>query len=318
VVFVSPPGILHKEIAEELGVAVIGRNSGHWWEQIDLPFYMARQHGAPLLNLANTAPLLYGNNFVTIHDLAFYHHPEWNSKKFATWYYILIPRVAIGSKHIFTVSQTIKQEIIRSYGIAGEKISITYNGISQSLLDRGQPDTSAKRPIILSVGTFSKRKNHQNLIRAFLESPINQTHQLVIVGDKNAIFVDTGLDEAAIKGGNIKVIATLPEGELIALYREAEVLASLSVYEGFGIPLLEGIYNKCKILCSDIPVYRELYEGFATFCSPHSIETIEQGLLDVVHGSLPADARARHDMLQRYNYTSAAKTILDQITRVLK
>ena len=93
--FVAPGNILHTDIAKELNVKIVGKNTGHLWEQVDLPFYLARHKSPPLLSLANTAPLLYSNNFVTIHDLAFYHHPEWNSKAFSAWYNILIPRLAM-------------------------------------------------------------------------------------------------------------------------------------------------------------------------------------------------------------------------------
>src|SRR5690348_16046794 len=88
VTFIAPHNVLHKDIAKELNVKVVGVNKGHLWEQVDLPFYLAKQKHPPLLNLANTGPLLYSNNFITIHDLAFYHRPEWNSKAFSTWYNI--------------------------------------------------------------------------------------------------------------------------------------------------------------------------------------------------------------------------------------
>src|SRR4051812_10015581 len=73
-VFLTPPGAIHTEVAEQLGAQTIGTHSGHRWEQFDLVSYMRKQKGAPLVNLANTAPLFYSNNYITIHDLAFYHH----------------------------------------------------------------------------------------------------------------------------------------------------------------------------------------------------------------------------------------------------
>ena len=61
VVFLSPENIVHNEIARNLGVRVIGKNSGHIWEQLDLPIYIKREGSPLLLNLANTAPVFYKN-----------------------------------------------------------------------------------------------------------------------------------------------------------------------------------------------------------------------------------------------------------------
>ena len=187
-IFVCPENILHHDIAEELEAQIVGKRTGHVWEQSELPLFLAKKGKPPLLNLANTAPFFYNNNYITIHDLAFYHHPEWNSKLFSAWYNILIPRLAYKCRHIFTVSKTMKDEITRCYHIPGPKISVTYNGIGQTMLSDKMADTGKKEKIILSVGSFNTRKNHQNLIAAFLQSDIKSTFQLVIIGDKNKVF----------------------------------------------------------------------------------------------------------------------------------
>jgi len=314
VIFIAPHNILYKDLANELEVKITGFNKGHLWEQVDLPLFMAKQGHAPLINLANTAPLLYSNNYVTIHDLAFYHHPEWNSKAFSAWYNILIPRLAYGSRHIFTVSQTIKDEIIKCYDVPSSKISITYNGISQAMLDAASEKKPAKEKIILSVGTFNRRKNHQHLIAAFLDSDIKDQYQLVIIGDKNKVFSESSINEQALLNSNIKIYPTLSEDELISMYQRAEVVVSLSLYEGFGIPLLEGLYNDCRIICSDIPVYQELYGNYAAFCDPNDLKSIV--------AILNANAQSSNTTMMHnnpggvfdlYNYKRSAETILENL-----
>ncbi len=308
VTFLAPKDILHADIAKELNVTVIGSRKGHLWEQIDLPFYLTKRKSPPLLNLANTGPMWYGNSFVTIHDLAFYHHPEWNSKKFSMWYNIMVPRIAISSRHVFTVSETIKGELIKYYRLPAGKISVTYNGLSQKMLDRGMAGQAGKEKIILSVGTFNIRKNHPNLISGYLNSELNNEYRLVLIGDKNKVFKEGGIDESSLKD-NIEIYATLKEDELIDMYRKAEIVASLSLYEGFGIPLLEGLYNGCKILCSDIPVYREIYGDCATFCDATNIDAIAAGLRAVV-GKEPASPQKVEELMERYSYRRSAEKIL--------
>ncbi|GAA4462034.1 glycosyltransferase family 1 protein [Nemorincola caseinilytica] len=299
-------------MANELGVTIIGKRRGHAWEQTDLPLYLARQGRPPLWNPCNTAPLLYSNNFITLHDLAFYHHPEWNSKRFAMWYNILIPRVVKGARHIFTVSETIKREITNIYHRPAQGVSVTYNGISDAMLTHERQDRPKER-MILSVGSFNKRKNHHSLIKAFCESDLKNTHTLVMMGDKNRVFSETGINEEDLQRDNIKVLRDVPEQELMDMYSRAEIVVSLSLYEGFGIPVLEGLYHGCKVVCSDIAVYRELYGDVATFCDPLDTTAIAQAIRRCADGPAPYAAQVQA-LCNRYNYDTAADTIINVMT----
>jgi glycosyltransferase involved in cell wall biosynthesis len=308
-VFITPSNIFHKSVAKELEAVVVGKNSGHLWEQTDLPSFLRRQQSPALFNPGNTAPYFYGNNFVTLHDLAFHHFPQWNSKAFSVWYNTLIPRVVRKARHVFTVSETVRGEISENYKVPTNKISVTYNGISADMLADPLVDIK-KEKIILSVGTFNIRKNHHNLIRAFLESDLRKTYQLVLAGDKNKIFKEISIDEQELKAGNVKLVHRLTNDELREMYKKAEVVASLSAYEGFGIPLLEGLYYGCKIACSDIPVYKELFDGYAHFCSPFDRNSINDAL------GAAANAKNGNDievLLEKYNYGRSAQIILDRM-----
>ena len=311
-VFLSPVNILHTAVAAELGVTVLGSRTGQLWEQIDLPAWL-RRHGSPvLLNLANTAPLFYSNNYVCIHDLAFFHHPEWNSKLFSLWYNFLLPRLACRSKHIFTVSNTIKGEIEQYYNIPGSKISVTYNGISEDWKRKGGEKPLPREKIILTVGTFNLRKNQQNLVKAFLQSEVRHTHRLVLIGDRNKIFSDSGIEHVK-ETENITILERLSGPELKSWYQRAEMVVSLSGYEGFGIPVLEGLYFGCKILCSDIPVYRELFKDVALFCPPYNVPAIARQLELLAVADSGKNENAISVLLEKYTYEQAAKVILKAI-----
>ncbi|PQJ09461.1 hypothetical protein CJD36_019670 [Flavipsychrobacter stenotrophus] len=313
-VFVTPHDIINKEVAVELGAVVVGKRTGHKWEQLDLPLYMWKQKSQPLINLANTAPILYGNNYVVIHDLAFFHHPEWNSKSFSTWYNILIPRIAMNSKHVFTVSNTIKNELIEHYKLPPAKISVTYNGLSGIFLKENGAFGAQKEKIILSVGTFNMRKNQDKLIKGFLESEVSNEYKLVLIGDKNKVFADVGLNEQNLKSSSIKVFSNVSDTDLVEFYRKAEVIVSLSEYEGFGIPVLEGLKFGCKVLCSDIPVYRELFGEHAVFCNQKDIKEIALKLNEVVGKPRVFDEDTVSKLLEKYNYMRAAEVIIAAAT----
>ena len=311
--FLAPLNILHQDVANELGAVVVGRNTGHTWEQLDLPFYLSSKKNPPLLSLANTAPLAHRNNFVCIHDLAFYHHPEWNSKAFSIWYNVLIPRIAMGARHIFTVSETMKQEIAACYRVPPARISVTYNGIGSHLtMPEGAP-VPEKELMILSVGTFNVRKNHQQLIKAYLASEAKHQYRLVIVGDKNKVFTETGIDEQQLTSNNITILQHLTDGELKTIYQKAAVVVSLSDYEGFGIPMLEGLYFGCRLLCSDIPVYHELFDGYASFCNQKDVQAITDALNSLCTNDDTFAGPDAGRLFEKYSYERSARTILSKI-----
>lgn len=311
--FLTPHNIWNKNVAKELNAVVVGSHSGHVWEQIDLPRYLKQQTTiAPLFNPCNTAPLLYHSNFITLHDLAFHTHPEWNSRLFSTWYNFLIPRLVSRCAHLFTVSNVVSAEIQDTYKVPASSISVTYNGIATEMMAMNRAGQAPRQNMILAVGSFNLRKNHQSLISAFINSNIKHTHTLVLVGDENKVFRETGIDPQTLKDNNITVYNHLSDIELISLYCQAEVLVSLSVYEGFGIPLLEGVFFGCKLVCSDIPVYRELYSSVATYTDPFSQEAIVTALIAAIASPAPSATSVAH-LCAAYNYDISATTILQKM-----
>lgn len=310
-VFVTPYDILHHDIAAELGAVVVGKNKGHIWEQVDLVFYLCKYKDAALLNLANTGPLLFGSNYTVIHDLAFYHHPGWNSRAFSLWYNFMVPRLARRSRHIFTVSETVKKELCTCFRLPEGKVSVTYNGIGSKML--AAPHSGlGKEKMILSVGTFNIRKNQQTLVKAFLASDIKNEYVLVLAGDRNKVFRESGIT-GEMASDRIKIYDRLTDADLLDLYGRAEVVVSLSNYEGFGIPVIEGLYFGCKILCSDIPVYRELFSNFATFCEQNDVAAVASGLSRTVSAP-PIAEESITLLLEKYNYRRAAETILAAVS----
>ena len=105
VVFIAPRNVIQHEMAEKLGAKCIGKHIGYFWEQIELPLYL-RRHGSPkLLNFCSVAPLLYGNNYVTVHDITWVRYPETYSKTFCYVYNFLIPRLCKRAKRIIKIGR---------------------------------------------------------------------------------------------------------------------------------------------------------------------------------------------------------------------
>jgi glycosyltransferase involved in cell wall biosynthesis len=284
----------------------VGKGNGYLWEQVELPAFLRKQGSPLLLNFCNTAPLVYQNQWVTIHDLAFMHHPEWFSRSFATVYRFLIPRIARRSRKVLTVSRTISRQIQSVLDIPQQKISIIYNGISHDLLStpQQQKDTARKK-MILTVSSINPRKNLETLVTAFSESSLTD-YELVIVGARNTVFAGS-IPEAHQK--NVRFAGYVGNAELIRLYREASLFVSLSYDEGFGIPVLESLYSGCPVLLSDIEVYRECFGDVALFTDPYDAR---KAAADLDHAiAHPPVALSIHELLERYNYEESAKKLIN-------
>ena len=251
----------------------VGNLKGHLWEQFDLPSFLKTQNGF-LLNLGNTAPIFYKNQISTIHDLAFLKNNKWTSFGFRTAYKMLIPWLIRSSKHILTVSEFSKNEITNYYKCDPKKISILYNGLDYTL--EKYDVNSLKEKIILFVGTFSKRKNVETLIKAYQQWN-NTDYKLVLLGSFDANLISSEL----INNDGIEIISPASEIEKINYYKKAEILVCPSIYEGFGIPILEGLHFKCKVIASDIEVFNEVFEDEITYFSTFDSNSLQEKLIEL-------------------------------------
>lgn len=249
--------IQNKIELDNIEIRKIGKLKGQAWEQISLPFYIIKHGRGKLLSLCNLAPILYPG-YVTIHDIGFKTHGEHLNWKFKCWYKLVTKLNIKRYKHIFTVSNFSKNEIIENYKINPEKITVTYN--SAEHLKNIKPDESIlkrlnleNRDFYFSLGSRSPHKNHkyiENLAK-------NNVKEIFVVTGKNNKVFESEKEENI---NNMIYTGYLSDEEIAALYKNCKAFIFPSLYEGFGIPPLEAITMGCKnILVSDIEVFREIY-----------------------------------------------------------
>ncbi len=269
--FIAPGNVIHPALAKELGVISIGFLKGHLWEQIELPIYLMKMGNPLLINFCNTAPLLYKNKIVSIHDLAFIVNPKWFSKPFAFFYNFLIPKIAKSSKHVITVSNSSKNEIIAHFGIEANKVSVVYNGITfKTFSEEKQVKSLLTSKYFLTVSSFDPRKNVQKLIDAFITwNP--KDLKLVVIGGKNNNF-----SEASITAhDSIVALGYVSDQELINYYQHAICFVYPSLYEGFGLPPLEALALGTNVIASEIQSIREVCnESILQYFDPNNTESI--------------------------------------------
>ena len=274
--FVAPQNILQKDIARDLKPIIFGKLQGHLWEQIELPFFLRRRKSPLLINFANTAPLLYGNQIVTIHDLAFRVNPAWFSKAFTGYYNFLIPKIARNAKKILTVSNSIKQELENAFDLSHDKIEVVYNAASITSVKLNATEEIIKelpKKYILIVSSLDARKNFSRLIKAFgLIKSKNVT--LLIIGGKNKIFADSTEHQSITGANSIKFMGYVSDQQLRLLYENATIFIYPSLYEGFGIPNLEAMQASCPVITSNIEAIKEVCSDAVAYIDPYDEEEI--------------------------------------------
>jgi glycosyltransferase involved in cell wall biosynthesis len=283
VVFVAPHDIKRHESAKALNVQCIGRHSGHLWEQLDLPLYLKR-HGSPLLiSLCSTAPLLYGNQIATHHDITYVRHPESYTRTFRALYRTMTPIMLSRVKTLLTVSNFSKAEIAQFYRFPEHNIVVVPNAVSADF-EPAAPIPDAP-DYLLAVSSPSAHKNFGRMIQAFLMLRDHDDLQLRIVGAASEIFNDDSLQRLASRDPRIRFLGRLSDRELIAQYQGAAAFVFPSLYEGFGIPPLEAQACGCPVLAANAASIPEVLQASALYFDPmdvnHMAAAMERILIDL-------------------------------------
>lgn len=262
----TPKNFTDKLSCRRIHFKTCGHLSGHLWEQIELPYYAKDGY---LLNFCNCAPLIKKNQAVTIHDTAIATFPEAYSWKFRLWYRIMYTVLGKRLKTIFTVSFFSRNELNKYFGISKKNIHITYNG-SEHLL-RLRPDYSILRNVpqryILAVSSQNPTKNFKLIIE--LAKRLSNIDFVIVGGRNNKIF--SNIEEMNLS--NLHYLGYVTDECLIALYQNARAFLYPSLYEGFGIPPLEAMINKCPVITSKCASLPEVCGDAALYIDSQDIDS---------------------------------------------
>jgi glycosyltransferase involved in cell wall biosynthesis len=277
---------------DHLEIQILSGGKGYFWEQATLPSY-TNKHEIPLLNLCNMAPVLAKNSWITIHDLAFVKNKGWFSFPFRLVYNFIIPKIVKRSKKIFTVSNTIKKEIIDEYQVDSDKLNVVYNKVSEEFLEATPKKISIPyEDYFIVVGSVNPRKNYEWLCK-FFDS--NADFKLVIVGGSSNNFRSMHKDF-----NNVHWVGFCDVSELKWLYINSKGFINFSLYEGFGIPTIEAMSVNKSIICSDIPVNREVGGDEVTYIALNDSLAFEKGLRNMSENKILYD---------RFSYFSSVNRV---------
>lgn len=303
--FLTPKGVVHEELAEELGAEVGGRLSGHAWEQLELPV-LAR--GGPLLSLCNTGPMFYPRQVVTLHDASPFAVPEAYSRAFRSWYGVVFGSLKRSAQGLITVSHFSQRELARICGIRPERLEVIYEGREHILATLSDPSVLDRhnlreQPFLLAVGSSSPHKNFGRLVHA-LEKLGETSFDVVIAGGSNPkVHAATGaLPES------VQHVGYVSDGELRALYEHAAGFVHPAYYEGFGIPPLEAMTLGCPVVCSNAASLPEVCGDAALYFDP-----FDEGDISAKIGRLMRD-KPLQDRLRTLGSAQAERFSWDRTT----
>jgi glycosyltransferase involved in cell wall biosynthesis len=267
---------------QERVVVAGGRLNGHPWEQIALPW--AVPHGAPLFSPAGCGPVAHPNQVLTIHDLGPLDTPESYSRGFALWYSQLVPALARKTRKVVTVSEYCRRRIVESLRIpeskvivAGEAASAFFFRRSDAEVQRIKERFGIRVPYFLAVGAISPRKNLTRLLAAWSRVIGDMDGaSLVIVGKEGLRFASSSILNGLPEG--VVHLTSVDDDELACLYSGARGLLYPSLYEGFGLPILEAMASGCPVLTSNCTAMPEVAGDAAVLVDPLSVESIADGI----------------------------------------
>ena len=252
---------------------------------------------------------------ISILDVSYLHFPKLFKKK-DLYQLKLWGRYSIGkAKKIITISKASKNDIIKEYGVAGEKVIVVYPGI-KSEIENSKSEINSKLKMqnskilkekfdikgeyILFVGTLQPRKNIGKLIEAFSRLKtqglrLKTDLELIIVGKKGWMYEDILNAPAKYEvSDRVKFLDNVNDEDLPGFYKNAVCFVLPSLYEGFGLPILEAMQYGCPVLASNVSSLPEAGAEAAIYFDPQNSEDIAEKIDKVT-----SDEKLRTEMVQK-------------------
>ena len=287
---------------------------GHLWEQSVLPW---RARGRVLWSPSTTGPVMMRRQVVTMHDVAFLDTPQYFSRSFRVFYAAITPLLARRAAHIGTVSNFSRDRIIACLGAPPERVSVFGGAVSDQFRPQ-PPESIAKTRAALNLplryfllqATSDRRKNLAGALRAWSEA-------LPSLPDDLFLVVSGSLDRAHVFGKADDIVAAprvvqlgfVAEEHMAPLLAGAEAFLFPSLYEGFGLPIIEAMACATPVLTSAATATQEVADGKALLVDPTSIAHIARGVVELAQN---AELRRR---LAAEGPAHAAKFAWDDVAR---
>ena len=292
-----------------------------FWTHVRLSLEMLTRPPDWLFVPAHVLPLVHPRrSIVTVHDLGQLHFPEAYPVRQRMYHNWSAQWNARAASHILADSEATRNDLVKFYHVASEKITVVYPAYDASLdrsVDEGQVESvSARfrigRDYILALGTIHPRKNYARLIEAFGRLT-NRDLQLIIVGKRGWLY-DSILarSQDADVQGRVRFLDYVPSTEMPALMTGARLLAFPSLHEGFGLPILEAQACGTPVVCSMTSAMPEVAGDAALFVDPFDSDAIAGAMERLLSDEALRGKLIEHgfENVKRFSWEESARQVL--------
>jgi glycosyltransferase involved in cell wall biosynthesis len=256
---------------------------------VTLPVRLLRDGIDFLHSTFTPPPVAVRPELLTMHCLSSFVHPEFYSPAIA-WRLNALLRMGVRrAEYVLCVSQTTADDVHQWFNVPHERLVVTYNGVggefrpvpADEARRRVRNDLNVEGPYALFVGKLEPRKNIMRLLEAFarFRRETRSDTKLLLAGNRTAVtpaigaqITRLGLEQAVIQPGYV------PSALLASLYSAARMFLLPSLWEGFGIPVVEAMACGTPVLTSNVSCLPEIAADAAVVVDPHSTESIAEGI----------------------------------------
>lgn len=263
-----------------------------------------------------------------VHDLTYLYYPEVVETKNLAHLRRVVPRSIKQADFIMTVSESVKAELVSEFNLKPERCIVTPIPPAQEFYQENSNEVHKKYGIptekyIYFIGNLEPRKNLSVLLDAYLQlpEPIRREYSLIMAGSqgwKNESLKDS-IQRATDAGENVRHIGFIDQADSPALYQKASLFVMPSLYEGFGMPVLEAMLSGCPVVASDIPVLREVGGEMALYANPADAGDFREKILKCLGDPVTSEWRkAARENVVRFSWqenTARITKITNQLLR---
>lgn len=314
------------------------RNMVRLWHRLNFPIpHVEWFTGGPLDLFHATdfvlAPNRARRSVLTVHDLAFHFFPDAAMPSLHHYLNVVVPRSVRRAHHVIADSANTARDLTNVWNVPPEKISVVQGAVDHShfrpVKDTLKIDQVRARygaegaPYILAVSRIEPRKNFARLIEAFhhARQEAQLPHRLIIGGRKGWLYdeifakvVELGIEDA------VHFCGFVDDADLPALYSGADFVAYPSLYEGFGLPIIEALACGAPVLTGDNSCLPEAAGPGAVYVNALDVESITQGIIKLatdreLHDRLAIAGRAH---AAQFTWERSADQLIEAYTKTLE
>ncbi|MFN4245433.1 MAG: glycosyltransferase family 4 protein [Brevinematia bacterium] len=293
------------------------------WEHTILPITSLLEKADVLFSPSNIVPFYLPKKIkliVTVHDVRVKVFPETFSRSTRMYYDFIYSFLFKRANLIITVSEFSRSEILKYFPEAKNKIYVIPNGINTQKFKF--LDLPRKKQILL-IGALAKHKNISVVLKAFQKIYNTIPHNLIIVGSKDSgMPQDEEMKQIMRQIPSDRVIFTgrLSDDEVVNLYNESEVFVFPSLYEGFGLPVLEAMACGCPVIASNRASLPEVCGDAAIIFNPDDPDELSEKIFQLVQNDNVKETLRKKgfERIKLFSWESIAKQYIDLIKKVLK